>query len=179
MKLKIKVKRLNKYLTLPKVIKKGDWVDLRASAPAYFVAPQAGTLKRHKVNGVDMSHRDVSFAYGLIPLGVAMKLPDGFEAIIAPRSSTLRKFGLIQSNGIGIVDNSYCGDNDEWCMPVIAIRDTEVDMNDRICQFRIQLSQKATIWQKIKWLLSSGIKLVEVDELNSPDRKGIGSTGVK
>lgn len=179
MKLKIKVKKINKCSIFPKITAKGEWIDLRASEEVSFNAPQAGILKRHKVNGVEESHRDVKFDFKLIPLGIAMKLPKGFEAVIAPRSSTLKRFGLIQSNSIGVVDNSYCGDNDEWKFPAIALRDTIVYTNDRICQFRIQLSQKATMWQKIKWFLSSGIKLVEVESLHEKDRGGFGSTGIE
>lgn len=178
MKLTVKVKRIAN-IDLPKITSKGDWIDLRSAEDYYFSAPQAGTLKKHKVNGVDVAHRDVNFTYGLIPLGIAMKLPKGFEAIVVPRSSTLRKFGIIQSNYIGVIDNSYCGNNDEWCFPVLAIRDTKIEKGDRICQFRIQLSQKATVWQKIKWFLSSGIKFVVVNSLNEVDRRGFGSTGIK
>ena len=74
---------------------------------------------------------------------------------------------------------SYNGDNDEWKFPAIAIRETTIEEGTRICQFRIQLSQKATFWQKLKWLFSSGVKLVEVDNLNNEDRLGFGSTGIK
>ena len=74
---------------------------------------------------------------------------------------------------------SYNGDNDEWKFPAIAIRETTIEKGTRICQFRIQLSQKATFWQKLKWLFSSRVKLVEVDSLNNKSRGGFGSTGVK
>ena len=142
-------------------------------------APQAGTLRRHKIDGKEESHRDVKFDFKLIPLGVAMKLPKGFEAVLLPRSSTYKKFGIIQTNSIGVIDNTYCGNNDEWKYPAIALRDTVIKKGDRICQFRIQLSQKATLWQKIKWFLSSGIKIIKVDSLDNNDRGGFGSTGVK
>lgn len=179
MKLKIKVKRLNMLLDLPEVIEKGDWIDLRASETLSLEAPQAGTLKRHKLEGIEVSHRDVTYDFSLIPLGVAMKLPKGFEAVVLPRSSTYKKFGIIQTNSMGVIDNSYCGNNDEWKYPAIALRDTVIHEGDRICQFRIQLSQKATFWQKLKWAFSSGIKIVEVDNLNNSNRNGFGSTGVK
>ena len=178
MKLKIKVKRLNTFFDLPEIIDKGDWVDLRASENVIMHAPQAGTLKRHKVDGKEVSHRDVEFDFKLIPLGVAMKFPKGLEAILLPRSSTYKKFGIIQANSMGVIDNTYCGNNDEWKYPAIAMRDTVIHEGDRICQFRIQLSQKATFWQKLKWFLSSGIKIVEVESLDRADRGGIGSTGV-
>lgn len=179
MKLKIKVKRFNEFLDLPKVTEKGDWIDLRTSETITMHAPQAGTLKRHKIDGKEESHRDVEFDFKLIPLGVAMKLPKGFEAVLLPRSSTYKKFGIIQTNSMGVIDNTYCGNNDEWKYPAIALRDTVIKKGDRICQFRIQLSQKATLWQKIKWFLSSGIKIVKVDSLDNNNRGGFGSTGVK
>lgn len=179
MKLKIKVKRINKNIALPEVTEKGDRIDLRSSKTLKLEAPQAGTLKRHKLEGVEVAHRDVKFDSSLIPLGIAMQLPAGFEAVLHPRSSTFKNFGIILANGEGVIDQPYCGDNDEWKFAAIALRDTVIYKGDRICQFRIQLSQKATMWQKIKWLLSSGVEIVEVDELDNPDRDGIGSTGIK
>jgi dUTP pyrophosphatase len=178
MKLKILVKRFKNengepLVNLPKIIKKGEWVDLMAAQECVLNAPQAGTLKGH-----DVKHRDVVSEVTYIPLGVAMKLPDGFEAIIAPRSSAAKKMGILCANSIGIIDNSYQGDNDQWMFPAVTLRKTSIAQNTRLCQFRIQLSQKATVWQKIKWLLTSGIKLVEVDSLDSEDRNGFGSTGV-
>lgn len=179
MKLKIKVRNVNHFAPLPEIAKKGDWIDLYAASNCTMSAPQAGTLKTHKVNGENVSHRDVSFDFDLIPLGVVMQLPKGFEAIIAPRSSAYKNFGIIQANSIGVVDNSYCGDNDMWKLPVIALKDTTIAAGTRICQFRIQLSQNATLWQKIKWLLSSGIKFEGCRFLSNKDRGGFGSTGIK
>lgn len=179
MKLKIKVKRINKNLPLPEILDKGDWIDLRASETVTLNAPQAGVLQRHKVNGVEKSHRDVVFDSKLIKLGVAMQLPKGFEATALSRSGTYKNFFVILANGEGVIDQPYCGDNDEWRFNALAFSDTTINEGDRICQFRIQLSQKATMWQKLKWLLSSGVKIVEVDELGNPDRKGIGSTGIR
>lgn len=179
MKLIIKVKRINKNIPLPEVIDKGDWIDLRAAEAVTLNAPQANILKRHKVKGVEERHRDVEFDSRLIRLGVAMQLPKGFEAVALSRSSTYKNFGVILGNSEGVIDQPYCGDNDEWRFNAIAFRDTTINEGDRICQFRIQLSQKATVWQKIKWLLSSGVKIVEVDELGNPDREGIGITGIK
>ena len=179
MKIKIKVKRINKNIPLPEVIDKGDWIDLRAAETVTLNAPQANILKRHKVKGVEERHRDVEFDSRLIRLGVAMQLPKGFEAVALSRSSTYKNFGVILGNSEGVIDQPYCGDNDEWRFNAIAFRDTTINEGDRICQFRIQLSQKATMWQKIKWLLSSGVKIVEVDELSNPDREGIGTTGIK
>lgn len=179
MKLKIKVKRLNKNISLPEVIKEGDFIDLRASETITMYAPQAGTLKKHKVNGAEYNHRDVEFDFKLIPLGVAMELPKGFIAVPVPRSGTFKKYGITQANSIGVIDQTYCGNNDEWKFPAIAYRDTIIPEGDRICQFEIKLSQKATIWQKLKWLLSSGVKIVEVESLSAPNRDGFGTTGVK
>ena len=179
MKQKIKVKRINKNIPLPEVIEKGDWIDLRAAETVHLSAPQAGTLKRHTVDGVEVSHRDVTFDSKLIGLGVAMQLPKGLEAVALSRSGSFKNFGVILANSEGVIDQPYCGDNDEWRFNAIALRDTTINEGDRICQFRVQLSQKATMWQKIKWLLSSGIEIVEVDELDNPDREGIGSTGTR
>ena len=121
---------------------KSDWIDLRA---AEDVALKAGEFK-------------------LIPLGVAMKLPQGYEAHVVPRSSTFKNFGVIQTNHMGVIDESYCGDNDQWFMPVLAIRDTEIHVNDRICQFRIMEHQPV-------------ISFEECNTLNGTDRGGFGSTG--
>ena len=178
MKLKIYIKRFkdengDPLVNFPKIIKKGDWVDLSAAQEVVLNAPQAGTLKGH-----DVKHRDVVSEVTYIPLGVAVKLPDGYEAIIASRSSAAKKMGIMLANGIGIVDNSYQGDDDQWMYPAVTLKKTSIAKNTRICQFRIQLSQKATIWQRIKWLFTSGIELVEVESLDSENRMGLGSTGV-
>ena len=178
MKLKILIKRFRDekgepLVSFPKIIKHGEWVDLCAAKECVLQAPQAGTLKGH-----DVKHRDVVSEVTYIPLGVAMKLPDGYEAIIASRSSAAKKIGVMLANGIGIVDNAYQGDEDQWMYPAISLRKTSIAQNTRLCQFRIQLSQKATLWQKIQWLLTSGIELVEVDSLGGENRFGLGSTGV-
>lgn len=102
--------------------------------------------------------------YRLIPLGVAMQLPAGYEAIVAPRSSTFKKYGILQANGIGIIDESYCGDTDEWHFPAYATRDTHIAAGERICQFR-------TLWHMQK------TEVVIVEELGNKPRGGIGSTG--
>lgn len=102
--------------------------------------------------------------YKLIPLGVAMELPRNFEAHIYPRSSTYKNFGIIQANSVGIVDNSYCGDNDQWMYPVIATRDVTIHKNDRIYQFRITRNQPEIIF-------------CEVENLDGKNRGGFGSTG--
>lgn len=179
MKLKIKVKRINKSIELPKVIDKGDWIDLRSSETVVLKAPQAEARKKRKINDNWESYRDVVFDKKLIGLGVAMELPKGFEAVGLPRSGTFKNFGVILANNEGVIDQTYCGDNDEWKFNAIAFRDTVINEGDRICQFRIQLSQKATFWQKLKWFLSSGVKIVEVKSLNKSNRGGFSSTGVK
>lgn len=102
--------------------------------------------------------------YKLIPLGVAMKLPNGFEAHIYPRSSTYKKYGLTQVNSVGIIDNSYCGDNDQWMYPVVASRDVTIHKNDRICQFRIVRNQPEIVFDEVKIL-------------DGEDRGGFGSAG--
>lgn len=121
---------------------KSDWIDLRAAE--------------------DVELKEGEFR--LIPLGVAMQLPEGYEAHIIPRSSTYKNFGIIQSNHMGLVDESYCGPNDWWYMPAIALRDTKICKNDRICQFRIEKHQPTLIFD-------------EVSALTGKDRGGIGSTG--
>lgn len=123
-------------------IDKGDWIDLRS---AETISMKQGEFR-------------------LIPLGVAMKLPEGYEAHVVPRSSTYKNFGIIQTNSTGIIDNSYCGDNDQWLFPAYALRDTIINKNDRICQFRIVEKMKP-------------VTFVEVDKLEGEDRGGIGSTG--
>lgn len=178
MKLKIKVKRINKNLPLPEIIAKGDWIDLRASETVTLRAPQAGTLKKRVVEGNEIPFRDVSFDTKLVKLGIAMELPKGFEALVSPRSST-PKLHIFQTNSQAVIDNSFNGDSDEWRYWMTALGETTINEGDRICQFRIQLSQKATFWQKLKWFFSSGVKIVEVDELGNPDRDGIGSSGLK
>lgn len=121
---------------------KSDWIDLRASEEV--------TLKQGE--------------FALVSLGVAMELPKGYEAHIVPRSSTYKNFGVIQANHCGVVDGSYCGDNDMWRMPVIAMRDTQIHVNDRICQFRIMKNQPEILFE-------------EVEHLEGKDRGGFGTTG--
>lgn len=179
MKLKIKVKEITKGC-MPYIIQNGDWIDLVCAEDIKINAPQADTLKEiHFNDGSRAKYRNVTADLEYIPLGVAMQLPKGFEAIVAPRSSTPSKFGIMCANSFGVIDGCYCGNNDEWKFPVVAIRPTFIEKGCRICQFRIQLSQKATLWQKIKWLFSSGAELVKVDNLQESNRGGFGSTGIK
>lgn len=177
MKIKVLVKKVNKNLDFPVQLEKSDWIDLRASETHRFKAPQAGVLK--EVKGEKL--RDVKFDTYLMPLGVAMKAPDGYEFVLNPRSSLPFGFGVILGNSQGVIDGGplgYNGNDDEWKAPLIAIRATTINQNERVCQFKLQLSQKATMWQKLKWLFSSGIELVEVDDLpDTENRGGFGSTG--
>lgn len=122
---------------------KSDWVDLRSS------------------KDIDLKKGDFS----LIPLGVAIKLPEGYEALVLPRSSTFKNFGLIQTNHCGVIDSSYCGDEDQWYMPVLATRDVTIHKNDRICQFRILKNQPS-------------LEFIEVEHLNGENRGGFGTTGI-
>lgn len=157
MKIKIKI-YTTKYNCMPHIIKKGDWIDLT----------NAESIKIPK--GTEVTK---------VSLGVAMQLPKGFEAVVLPRSSTYAKYKITMVNSMGVIDNSYNGIDDIWKMPVIAQRDTFIPEGVRIAQFRIQLSQKANFWQKLKWLFSNGIKLVHATALSETSRGGFGSTGEK
>lgn len=171
----IKVKRIRE-VNLPKFIEKGEWIDLESAESVSLKAPSVGKLTSSEKEERE-KRRKVSFDSKLIPLGIAMQLPGGYEAIVAPRSSLFSKKGIIMTNSLGVIDNSYNSDSDEWKFPALAIKDTKIEANTRICQFRIQLSQKATFWQKLKWLFTEGFDIVEVDTLNNDERGGFGSTG--
>ena len=172
MKAKIKVKLINENVQLPEISSNGDWIDLRAAKDIDIKAPQAGT--QYSKN--NEKYRDVTSSTYYIPLGIAIKLPKGYEAIVASRSGTPRKFSITPSNGIGIIDGSYCGNNDEWNYICSPLNNTTIKAGDRICQFRIQLSQHATILQKLKWLFTDGVEIVKVDNLDNTDR-GMNITG--
>lgn len=148
------------------IIAKGDWIDLKTREDIVLKAPY-----------VDGTTGKVIFDSALINLGVAMQLPKGFEAVLLPRSSTFSKFKILLWNGQGVIDNTYSGNDDEWKFGAISIADIIIPRGTRIGQFRIQLSQKATMWQKLKWLFSSGIKVEWVDNLDNNNRGGFGSTG--
>lgn len=138
----VKIKYFTDKIDKIKKFDNGDWIDLRS---AETVELKAGEFK-------------------LIHLGVAMELPKGYEAHVVPRSSTYKNFGIIQTNHQAVIDESYCGDNDEWLYPAYALRDTVINVNDRICQFRIMKKQPA-------------FTLVEIPTLGNKDRGGFGSTG--
>ena len=121
----------------------GDWVDLRS---AETVDMNAGQFR-------------------IISLGVSMKLPEGYEAHVLPRSSTFHKWGILMVNSMGIIDESYCGNHDIWGFPALAMRSTTIFKGDRICQFRIVKKMPE-------------IEFIEVDNMTDPDRNGFGSSGV-
>lgn len=170
--MKIKVREIVKGCKF-QFIDKGDWIDLFAAEDIEMSAPQAGIQYEKDGN----KFRDVSFSNKLIPLGIAMALPKGYEAIIASRSSTFKYFHVTQTNAPGIVDYAYRGNDDEWKFSAMALSHTIIKKGDKICQFRIQLSQKATIWQKIKWIFTSKINFEWVDQLDDNSRGGFGTTG--
>lgn len=163
---------------MPQIIAKGDWIDLYTAEDVTLKAPYAKTLHRNKQDDSTVEKtRKVIFDNTIISLGIVMQLPKGYEAVLVPRSSTFKKYGIMEANSQGIIDNSYCGNNDIWGMPVVATRDITISKGTRLCQFRVQLSQKATVWQKIKWLFSSSIKLKQVLNLDDNNRGGFGTSG--
>lgn len=139
----VKIKYFNHEIDKINTIDIGDWIDLRA---AETIEIKKGEFK-------------------LIPLGIGMILPKGYEANIVPRSSTFKNYGIIQVNHYGVIDNSYSGDNDQWFFGAYATKDTIINKNDRICQFRLNKIQDP-------------IDFIEVEHLNNTDRGGHGSTGV-
>lgn len=140
----IRIKYFCKDIEKLTKLEKGDWIDLRAAEDVEMAAN----------------------TFALIPLGIGMILPEGYEAHIVPRSSTFKNFGIIQTNHMAVIDESYCGDNDEWKYPAYALRDTVIRKGDRICQFRIMKKQPE-------------LEFVEVDALKAMDRGGFGSTGTR
>lgn len=139
--MQIKIKYHNKNIDKIKKISVGDWIDLRAAET------------------VEMKQGE----YKLISLGISMQLPKGYEAHVVPRSSTFKNFGIIQTNHHGIIDESYCGDDDIWKFPAYALKDAMIHENDRICQFRIVEKMPE-------------VEFVEVDKLENKNRGGFGST---
>ena len=142
---KLKIRYISKEIEKLRYIDGvSDWIDLRCAEEV--------ELKQGE--------------WRLIRLGIAVELPRGYEAHIVPRSSTFRNFGIIQTNHMGVVDHSYCGDEDEWKYPVLAMRDTVIHVNDRICQFRIMKNQPKLVFE-------------EVEHLGGESRGGFGTTGVQ
>ena len=142
--MQIKIKYLEKNLIKIEKLKIGDWYDIRSAT------------------SIEMKQGE----HKLIPLGICMELPSNFEAHMAPRSSTYKNFGIIMTNSPAIIDESYKGNNDQWFFSAYALRDTTINFNDRICQFRIIEKQP-------------DIEFIEVDSLDNPDRNGHGSTGTQ
>ena len=164
----------------PLVIKEqGDWIDLKTRVDIHMKSPFANTLSRVRKKDEQSLTRNVEFEHMLIPLGVGMILPKGMEAHVLPRSSTYSKWKIIMWNSEGIIDYTYQGEADEWKFPAIAFDDVNIPAGTSIAQFKIVPSQNATWWQKLKWLLSSGVEIHYVDKLNDVSRGGIGSTGDK
>lgn len=127
---------------MPVETKNGDWIDLKAACDVIMFEGE----------------------YHEIPLGIAMQLPEGFEAHIAPRSSTFKRYGILCANSFGVIDNSFCGDGDQWCFPSYATRRTEIPKGSRICQFRVIENQPEILFDR-------------VETLGNVDRGGLGSTG--
>ena len=174
MKIKVLVKQEG---CLPKIIEKGDWIDVMLAQDVELLGPVATTLHWRKKKPEEPERlRKVVFNTAIVPLGICVKMPDGFEAPLILRSSTPRDYGVMQTTGMSLIDNSYKSDQDEWKLPLVALRTTRIPKGTRIAQFRIQLSQKATMWQKLRWLFSSHIEIEEVQALNNPPRGGFGST---
>jgi len=142
MKLKVKYLADIEPISYTGGSEKSNWVDLRSARKMYIRRGESC----------------------LVPLGVAIEIPEGYEAIVAPRSSTFKHFGILMNNSIGVIDTAYKGDGDQWHFPAYAVRDTVIDKNERICQFRI-----------IKRM--DDVLIESVDTLGNPDRGGIGSTG--
>lgn len=140
----IKIKYVKDGMEKIEQIENGDWIDLRIAEDVHLEPNE----------------------FKLIPLGVAMVLPTNHEALVIPRSSTFKKYGIIQANSIGLIDETYCGDNDEWQFPAYATRAVDIPKNTRICQFRIFKHQPTVV-------------LVEAEHLSDTNRGGFGSTDEK
>ena len=141
---KIKIKYHTEFDKPIQRIENGDWIDLKSA--------------------ITYEYKKGDFF--LINLGVSMELPKGYEALLLPRSSTFKKYGLIVVNSAGLIDNMYNSDDDCWMLPVYALRDGCVEKNDRVAQFRILENQPK-------------IEFEVVEHLNNKPRGGFGSTGVK
>ncbi len=139
--MKLRVKEITEGC-MPQAIEQGDWIDLKAACDVVMFEGE----------------------YAVIPLGIAVELPEGYEAHIAPRSSTFRRYGVLCANSFGIIDNAYCGDGDQWGFPAYATKRTEIPKGSRICQFRVMESQPE-------------LELERVESLGNADRGGFGSTG--
>lgn len=170
-------KRLGENKMNNSYIKVDDWV--QPTVPNLFINVRYSDSEVTPLDSIEVgdwidvrSNEDISYATGdffLIPLGFSMQLPNGYEAHLVPRSSTFKNYGVIQTNSMGIIDNAYCGDNDEWKMPVYAMRDGRIAKGDRVAQFKIVPTMSSKF----------NAVFIPVENLGSPDRGGFGSTGVK
>lgn len=168
MVLKVKYKLLTEGCA-PVINENGDAFDLTAAKDI--------TLETPRLRGIaaqDGSHIKAGFHDAIIPLGIAMELPKGWVADIRPRSSTYKKWYILLVNSIGLIDSTYCGDTDEWGFPAVALRTSHIKKGDRICQFEIRPSQRASVWQKLRWLFTSKIEFVQVESLGNKARGGFG-----
>ena len=154
--MKVKYVREDRTIFPISKITKGDWVDLSI------------------VEDADIKKGD----FAILSLGIRMKLPKGFEALIIPRSSTPKKWGVILMNSVGLIDNSYCGKEDIWKFGALAFRNAKIPKCTRVCQFRIIPSMNASFWTKLRWLFTSKVEFVEQEYLQGEEsRGGFGSTG--
>lgn len=176
--MKIKIKLFDGQI-MPEIIKEGDWIDLRSYEDVEIKAPYIE--KTATKDGKEQLKWKINEQ--TIRLGVAMELPKGFYAEVLPKSSTFNKTKTILANSQGIIDGittkdsiGYNGDNDEWKYQLLAFNTCHIKKGQPICQFRIHLSQKATVWQKLRWLFSNKIELVQVDHLGNNNRGGFGIT---
>lgn len=177
--MQIKIKLFDGQV-MPEMINKGRWIDIRANANVTINGPLVEkTISPRTGNEKYVCKIDNA----MIPLGIAVKAPKGFECLIVPRSSTYKKTKTILSNSVGIIDGvtyrgsiGYNGNDDQWWYNAIALSTCHIAKGDRIAQFRIMPSQDATFWQKLRWLFSGKPKLVQVDNLDETNRGGFGST---
>lgn len=166
--MKVRIKYFSKDYPRLEKIEKGDRIDLRVDGIKKYER-KFGNGYTEVVNADKLFQIEKELKYKkddivTFKLGVAMELPDGFEAVLSPRSSTFKHWGLIQTNSVGVIDNSFSGDNDEWLVQMVAMRDGVINRHDRIVQFRIQEKMQE-------------IELEEVEVLGNKDRGGYGSTG--
>lgn len=152
-------------------ISKGEFIDLQVCETYHIDAPSV-------VEDTTKKKSDIIFPAYSLDLGIAMQLPKDFEAIMVPRSSTFSKYKILLDNSVGVIDSSYCGDNDRWRFNCVAFGESIVTKYSRICQFTIRPSMKASIWTKLKWLFTNKVEFEYVDVLGNPNRGGFGSTGV-
>lgn len=171
--MKIRI-RLENNMCMPE--QHGDWCDLKSACTVKLETPYIIEGKE-----TESKKKNVAINSYLLSLGVAMEIPKGFEAIVLPRSSNPKHWGIALYNSAGVIDNNYCGNNDIWRFNAVCLRRGQysaIQAGDRIAQFRIQLKQNATFLQKLRWLFWNGkIEFVVVHDLGNKNRGGIGSTG--